>query len=310
MSDEPLVSVIIIFWNAERFLQEAIRSVFAQTYRAWELLLVDDGSTDGSTAVAREWAGRYPERVRYIEHEGHANKGMSAARNLGIRHARGGYIALLDADDVWFGGTLANQVAILEAQPSAAMVYGPIQYWHSWTGESGDADRDRVEELGVPPDRLFLPPFLLPRFLRDKAAVPSGLLVRREIIDRIGGFEERFRGEYEDQVFCAKVCLSAPVFASGQCWYRYRQHPASCVMIGQQTGATHAARLRFLEWLAAYLQDQQVRERAVWWALEVELWRYRHPLAFRLLQRGDRLVSRLQHLLREYGSARWRSRYP
>ena len=94
---------------------------------------------------------------------------------------------------------------------------------------------------------MIEPPRLLPLFLRDKAAVPSGILVRRQIIEQLGGFEDSFRGEYEDQVFCAKICLSAPIFASGQCWYRYRQHPDSCVLTGQRTGETNSARLRFLK---------------------------------------------------------------
>src|SRR5262245_29470593 len=109
-SRQPLVSVIIIFLNAERFIQEAIESVFAQTYKHWELLLVDDGSTDGSTEIGRQYAAHDPEKVRYLEHEAHENRGMSASRNLGIRDARGKHIAFLDADDVWFSNILAEQV--------------------------------------------------------------------------------------------------------------------------------------------------------------------------------------------------------
>ena len=84
---------MIIFWEAERFLEEAIESVVAQTYASWELLLVDDGSRDGSTAIARRYVRRFPDRMRYLEHPGHANLGMSASRNLGIRHSRGSYVA-------------------------------------------------------------------------------------------------------------------------------------------------------------------------------------------------------------------------
>src|SRR6266508_1759684 len=102
MKNQPLVSVVIIFWNADRFLREAIESVFAQAHTKWELLLVDDGSTDRSTEIARTYAHRYPGTVHYFEHHDHQNRGMSASRNLGIRNAQGKYIAFLDADDVWF----------------------------------------------------------------------------------------------------------------------------------------------------------------------------------------------------------------
>ena len=84
MSNKPLVSVIVIFFNAEKFIQEAIESVFAQTYDAWELLLVDDGSTDESLAIAQRCAKQYSGKVRHLEHAGQQNRGMSASRNLGI----------------------------------------------------------------------------------------------------------------------------------------------------------------------------------------------------------------------------------
>src|SRR5262245_49211304 len=100
MSNTALVSAIIIFRNEEKFLSEAIESVFRQTYPKWELLLVDDGSTDASTGIALRYSQQYSDRVQYLEHEAHSNRGMSASRNLGIQHAKGDYIAFLDGDDV------------------------------------------------------------------------------------------------------------------------------------------------------------------------------------------------------------------
>lgn len=293
MSDQTPVSVIIIFLNAEQFIQESIDSVFAQTYSAWELLLVDDGSSDGSTAIAQQYSMHHPEQVRYLEHPGHVNRGMSASRNLGIRQSAGEYIAFLDADDAWYPYTLQEQVACLKAQREAAMVYGPLLWWYSWTGNPEDSHRDYVESLGVPSDKLIKPPQLLPLFLLDKAAVPSGILVRRKAIELIGGFEDAFRGEYEDQVFCAKICLNLPVFASGRCWYQYRQHTESSVSVGQITGHTFAARLAFLNWLKQYLYDHRIKDPAVNWALRQEFWRYSHPKLFHLTRRWRYFVKQM-----------------
>ena len=89
MRDKPLVSVIIIFLNVGDFLREAIESVLAQTYDNWELLLADDGSADSSTDIALQYAAKHPNRIRYLEHPNHENRGMSVARNLGIRNAKG-----------------------------------------------------------------------------------------------------------------------------------------------------------------------------------------------------------------------------
>lgn len=203
INKKPLVSCIIIFLNAgEKFFIEAIESVFAQTYDSWELLLVDDGSTDESTTIALGYAQQYPDKVRYLEHESHQNLGMSATRNLGIRHSKGEYIGLLDADDVWLPQKLEKQVAILETQPEAGMVCGPTQYWYSWTRNSEDTLRDSMREIGnlVEPNRLYQPPTLLGLLLQNKINAPAtcGVLLRRELFEKIGGFEETFRGMFED----------------------------------------------------------------------------------------------------------------
>src|SRR6185369_1059771 len=181
VSAPPLVSVVAIFLDGERFLDEAIRSVFEQTHARWELLLVDDGSTDGSTAIARSWAEREPQRVRYFEHPGHRNEGMSASRNVGLRHARGDYLALLDADDVWLPEKLARQVAILEAHPEVGLLFGAPLYWFGWTGQADDRARDYVIDLKIPTDRVYQPPSLLVPYLRRLAPTPcpSDVLVRR-----------------------------------------------------------------------------------------------------------------------------------
>ena len=275
-----LISIIIIFYNAEKFIREAIESVFTQTYANWELVLVDDGSNDKSSEIAQEYVRQFPDKVRCLAHEGKINCGMSASRNLGIQFSRGAYISFLDADDVWRSNTLQDQIAILEAHSEAALVYGELQYWYSWTGDPADQNRDTIEHLGVPPDTLIQPPELLHLFLRGRAAVPSGILVRREAIERFGSFENTFRGEYEDQVFCAKMCLNAPVFASSKCWYRYRQHPDSCVSVGQKMGSALSARQVYLRWLKKYLSEQGVKNWKVWWALRQEYWLTKHPRLF------------------------------
>jgi glycosyltransferase involved in cell wall biosynthesis len=251
----PCVSVITIFFNAERYLSEAVASVWAQDYPDWELLLVDDGSTDAGTAVARRLAEQQPGRVRYLEHPEHQNRGMSASRNVGLRAARGTYVAFLDADDVWLPHKLSRQITLMEQMPTAVMSYGATEYWYSWTGDPADQERDHPLMLGVEPDSLVLPPELLLGSLRGTAAppCPSDMLVRRAVLEKVGGFEESFRGLYEDQVMFAKVSLAGPVFVSTERWARYRQHPDSCCSVADRTGVRDAARRHFLEWLERYV---------------------------------------------------------
>ena len=263
MNRQSKVSIITIFFNAEKFIEESVESVFAQNYKNWELWLVDDGSTDASTEIAKRYSNNYSDKVKYLAHDGHKNLGMSASRNLGVRTSKGQFVAFLDADDVWLPHKLERQVDILDAQRSASMVCGAPQYWHSWTGMHEDLNRDYISDLGVRPDTIFMPPTLLHLLIEDTGApCPSDLLVRREVFDRVGGFEESFTGNYqlyEDQPFLSKMYLNEPVYVSTECWLRYRIHPDSCVSVVTRAGDYDKIRLFFLNWLETYLSEQKER---------------------------------------------------
>jgi glycosyltransferase involved in cell wall biosynthesis len=277
MNVSPKVSIVTIFFNAEKFLDQAVESVFAQTYDDWELLLVDDGSTDMSSEIAKTYSDNYPDKVKYVDHDGHRNLGMSAARNLGIRSCGGEYVAFLDADDVWLPNKLERQLAILESKPQVAMVCGAPQYWHSWTGLREDSYRDYICDLGVRPDTIFMPPTLLHLLIEDAGApCPSDILIRHNVIERVGGFEDSFQGMFEDQALLAKVYLTEPVFVSNECLDRYRIHPKSCVSVVTRSGDYDKVRLFFLGWLEAYLFKERERHPDVWAGLQNVLGSFRN----------------------------------
>jgi glycosyltransferase involved in cell wall biosynthesis/SAM-dependent methyltransferase len=289
----PLVSVVAIFLNAERFLEEAIQSVMDQRYPNWELLLVDDGSSDASTTIARKYAHRDPKRLRYLEHPGHINQGMSASRNLGLSVARGKYLALLDADDVWLPHKLQEQVEILEAQPDVALLYGAPLYWFGWTGQHEDTQRDYVIDLKLPADRVYMAPTLLLPFLRREGPTPcpSDVLVRRDAAESVGGFESHFTDVnmvYEDQAFFSKLLLKFPAFASSKTWDRYRQHPNSCYAVSKSTGGRELARKYFLTWFREHLRRQDMASGPVWETVQEELRQF--SLGSRALEPARRLA--------------------
>jgi glycosyltransferase involved in cell wall biosynthesis len=267
----PEVSVVVIFKDADDFLEEAIGSVLAQTFTAWELLLVDDGSTDASTAIAKRHAQQAPDRISYLEHPRHSNRGMSATRNLGIARARGEFLIFLDADDVLVPTALEEQAAVLRTHPRVGMVYGPLEYWYGWTGRPEDAARDFVHPVGVRTERIYEPPSLIALFIQNIAFAPSGMLLRRALVERVGGYEESFRDLYEDQVFAAKVCRTTPVYISGRCSYRYRQHENSCCLKAEREGRLGASREPFLRWLLAYLEEEGLAGGDAWRRVRVEL---------------------------------------
>jgi glycosyltransferase involved in cell wall biosynthesis len=243
----PTVSVIMIFLDAAAYIDEAIASVMAQTRPDLELLLCDDGATDDSSRIAQQWVARQPAKVQYLEHDGHANRGMSATRNLGLAAARGEFVAFLDADDVWRPQKLAEQVELMTGHPELGMVCGTVNYWRSWAG--GD---DVLVPTGHVRNRVVRPPeasLALYPLGAAAAPCPSDLLLRRDAVEEVGRFEEHFTGPrqiYEDQGFLGKLYLARPVYFSDAVWLDYRQHAESCVATVTREGRYHDVRSYFL----------------------------------------------------------------
>nr|WP_231126654.1 glycosyltransferase [Motilibacter aurantiacus] len=254
----------MIFRNAGQFLEDAAQSVLAQTYEHVELVLVDDGSTDGSGRHARDLAARHPQRVRVIEHPGGANLGMSASRNAGAADARGELLAFLDADDVWEPGHLTGEVALLQAAPGAQMVCGRAVVWHSWRPPAPGEQRRRDVPTPLPfaPGTVVDPPQLLAALMRrPEVRTPiCSLLVRTDAFRAVGGSEPEFRGMFEDQVLLAKLQLRHRAVISGALTARYRRHPASATAAAASAGEYElrpgTARARFLQWLQRRVADE------------------------------------------------------
>jgi glycosyltransferase involved in cell wall biosynthesis len=272
------VSIITIFLNSEAFIAEAIESVLVQSFSSFELILVDDGSTDTSSAIARRYAETYPGRIRYIEHPHHANRGMSASRNAGISVARGDLIAFIDADDVWLPDKLQEQISIFEAHPEVGLVAGATLYWDRWRG-----GEDRTVLVGHLQNQVLSPPLALLSLYplgKAEAPCPSCVIVRRAVVESVGGFEASFVGRlqmYEDQAFLCKVYLFTPVYFSDRIWFKYRQHNSSCVAENVKAGHYNAVRQHFLAWLDRQLKAGSVKDRRVWQKLRQANWPYRHP---------------------------------
>jgi glycosyltransferase involved in cell wall biosynthesis len=296
----PLVSVVLIFFNAEKFIGQAIESVLSQTYRNWELLLVDDGSTDASSVIAGRYAFESPDKIRYLQHPGHANRGAPASRNFGMSRACGELIALLDADDVWLPHKLERQVSILQENEAAAVVFGRPIYWFSWTGRAEDRLADVSPRPGLPLNRVAMPPEPLLHsypLSAGSAPCPSDLLFRRSLFDQSLNFEESFHGPlqlYEDQVFLTKVYLQAPVYVADECWLLYRQHDTSCIATTRRVGAYDRVRQHYLDWLSKYLRTSGFIDPRVRKALRTARSSYDHPVRERVRTMTSR-VRRLTH---------------
>lgn len=262
-----LVSIVTIFLNGREFFDEARESIFRQSYTDWEWLLVDDGSSDGMTEIAQGLAAQFPERIRYLCHPGRQNRGMSASRNLGLRHARGEFLALLDVDDIYLPDKLAVHVDTLRRHPECAMVYGPLHFWYGWTGKPEDLEKEFVCPMGEEHDLVVAPPQKVLRVLDKLEGLPApcSMLLRSDVAREVGGFETAFPGMYEDEAFFSKICCAYPIYLLSSIHERYRQHPNSYCAEAERRGEYYPgrrnrSRYRFLCWLQAYARGRNLTD--------------------------------------------------
>jgi glycosyltransferase involved in cell wall biosynthesis len=179
----PRVSVIVPAFNAARTIRDAVASVFAQTYRDFEVIVVDDGSTDGTCAALEAWR----DRVSYVAQP---NGGPGRARNTGIGRARGEFVAFLDADDLWLPHKLERQIEYFDAFPDAGLVHTAVCLGMA---DAGALARATAAVAHTPPRRIYCELF------ETRTEIHTlSVMVRRAVLDEVGGFDERREIHVED----------------------------------------------------------------------------------------------------------------
>jgi glycosyltransferase involved in cell wall biosynthesis len=205
------VSLVIATFNHGRFLAEALDSAIAQTLRGVEIVVVDDGSTDDTPEVL----ARYTGRVRVIRQP---NRGLAAARNLGLASARGTHVAFLDADDVLMPTKLAEQVAVLERAPTVGWTYCDVLIETTATG----AETRASERFGY--DTRRLDGWIFPELIHGNFVPAIAPLIRRTVLDAAGGFDERLTA-LEDWDLWLRVSLISEARYTPAVLARYRVRP-------------------------------------------------------------------------------------
>ena len=213
MREKPSVSVVIATYNRANFLPETIDSVLNQRFQDFELIVVDDGSTDNS----REGLRRYEPRVRYIYQENH---GPSAARNLGVRHAKGAWIAIQDSDDLCAPEHLAALHGYVQSHPECGMVFGNGGYLG---GKEHNREtivpRDKSRRLARDGVRL------VDHFERSIVRLQASLISKR-CYDALGGHDESL-WLCMDLDLSFRLFMSYPVAYIDQVVFLYRRHPGN-----------------------------------------------------------------------------------
>jgi glycosyltransferase involved in cell wall biosynthesis len=191
----PLVSAVVPVYNGERLIARSLASAAAQTYSNLEIIVIDDGSTDGSAAVV-ETAAAADNRIRFFQQP---NSGVSASRNFGVAQAKGEFIAPLDADDLWHPEKISRQVAAMQASPSIGLAY-------CWAVEIDDAD------YVLPPVRpgSSAKGNVLAEMTAKAGIIPSGAnpLIRRSFFEAAGGYDTALRHAEDWKLYLALALTS------------------------------------------------------------------------------------------------------
>jgi GT2 family glycosyltransferase len=206
----PTVSIVMPTWNRGWLIGAAIRSVRAQTLSDWELIVVDDGSSDETAAIVAAFDDA---RIYYVAQ---SHSGQCRARNHALGLARGPLIAYLDSDNVWYPGWLTTAVAVFAAKPQVDCLYGAM-----------------VTDAHVEGEHLLLRPFDRERLLAGNYIGMSTFMHRRELVDRYGAFDEDL-GSLEDWDLILRYTAHAPAYRLPALAVRYRVMDETRVSITAQ----------------------------------------------------------------------------
>lgn len=205
------VGVVVPAYNAEPFLAATLEGILSQTVPVAECVVVDDGSTDGTAAVARAAAGP----VRVVRQE---NRGVSAARNRGMDEVSTSWVAFCDADDVWFSEKLERQLERLDANPDAVAALAGV----ARIGPDG-AERERVE-MQIALEEVTLCELVRHRSGRVPESVPSSLLAARGVLEAVGAWDESL-GDAADWDYAIRLRKRGPLTGPPEPLVGYRRHP-------------------------------------------------------------------------------------
>jgi glycosyltransferase involved in cell wall biosynthesis len=253
VSSSPRVSVIMAVYNEERFLSEAVESVLAQSFEDFELIISDDGSNDGTPAVAHALAERDPARIRVVR--GEQNQGKPFALNRALAVRRGELIAWLDGDDVMLPGKLERQVDALDRDPTAAGCSHDAEMFDSETGRvigrfSRVANGAPLRSGGI--EMWFDPTYKM---------LPSATMIRSALCPE-GGFDERL-------TFTNDWLFDIEVFRRGRCvaledvLVRYRRHGDNFTTRAGESGVAYEEGLMAMAIVTARYPELQRRARTV-----------------------------------------------
>jgi glycosyltransferase involved in cell wall biosynthesis len=247
---QPKVSIILPVFNGDRYLAEAIESVLAQSFSSYELIAVNDGSTDKSAEILSRYSSQHPERIFVLQHPRGNNRGVATSRNLALRHARGEYIAFLDQDDVWNPEKLAIQVPFMDSNRNVGLTYTQSEIIR----ESGAPDFMPGRKLLTDPAPDDKQTTLYKVMLLELSYTFSSVMVRATAIRRVGGFMENLPFQSDDRIMVAQISADFKIAEIDQvlCAFRASAHhyTGDLIKSGLSSIVMFDLQLRITGWLS------------------------------------------------------------
>lgn len=271
-----MISVIMPLYNNEKYVIEAIQSVINQTYKEWELLIINDASTDNSKNIVQKFLHQEKDnRIIFIDLK--ENKGVSFARNLGIKKSKGEYISFLDSDDFWAKNFLESLYTKLK-KTNANLVYSKFAYFH-------DKSNIKINKAKMNEGRINK--FIIKKKHRYEAEYPfhiCAVLVKKHLITKYKIDFPEDQVLFEDSLFLSKlICITDIIYVNDVLMF-YRQHNKS-ITHKQYTQKEYLQELLFLEKLLAFMKIYNI----YFWRIVYKYYIYRVYRVILIILKKDKI---------------------
>lgn len=251
---QPLVSIIIPTFDSAEYILESINSVIEQTYQNWELIIIDDGSTDNTLSLLYLNYGKH-KAIKILYHENHENLGVSKSRKLGIKEASGEYIAFLDSDDFYFPNKIETQIQIFKKHPEVVLIHSRVVF------KNENNNNETYKNEFILKNESFKYEFTRFNFLEHNPICNSSVIVKKETIENIENYFPQVY-QYEDWITWILIANKGLFYYMNEatCTYRFHNKASTNSLIKNSLKAKYA-KIEFLLILFSRVKSKKIKDK-------------------------------------------------
>jgi len=253
-----MVSIIIPCFNSGKYLSECIDSILFQDYTDFEIIIVNDCSSDNTLQIARDYAKK-DKRIQITGTSDVQSMGASYARNKGFEISKGEYVVFLDSDDIWLPTSLKRLVNLIEKHSEAGWVIGNCIYFEDFRYNLNSYQYSKYNF----DEGLYQKQELILKFVQNFNQTPSqgAAIIKREVVKKIKGWENEFKMNYTDQAFYFKILCETKTLVTYDYFLLYRYHEESASLKGIKSGEFQKNEKKFFQWLIRNLRNYEFAEK-------------------------------------------------